>query len=227
MTRTILIIEDDEAIRIGLTDNLRFEGYQVLIADNGDDGLKMIEEQCPDLVLLDLNIPKLDGLSLCTQLRAKQNHCPVIMLTAKGEVADKVAGFESGADDYVSKPFSVRELLARIKVRLQKNNAVPLLAIDNRVGVNLIDLQGCCLVKKDKRIPLTQSETQILQILLEQKGQVVSRNVFIDEIEQGRRFSNTRTLDNCMVKLRQKIEPDPANPVHIRTIHGMGYQLIA
>ena len=225
MSPTILVVEDDNAMRTGLTDNLEYEGYQVICADNGDDGLRIAIEDAPDLLLLDIMLPAQDGISVCRQLR--QNGCtfPIIMLTAKGEEIDKVVGLEIGADDYVTKPFSVRELLARIRSQLRRTRMQSDSQDQCAIGDALVTFANHTLNIGEQQIALSHGESEILRLLASRRGEVISREEFIEAIEDGKRFTNTRALDNCIVRLRRKIEPDPANPVMILTVHGMGYKL--
>lgn len=225
MNSTILIVEDDHAMRTGLTDNLEYEGYQVICADNGDDGLRIAMEDSPDLLLLDIMLPEQDGINVCRQLRQSGCTFPIIMLTAKGEEIDKVVGLEVGADDYVTKPFSVRELLARVRSQLRRTKMN--LATRDRcaIGDAVVTFANHTLDIGSRRIELSHSKSEILRLMASRRGEVISREEFINAIEGGMRFSNTRALDNCIVKLRRKIEADPAKPVLILTVHGIGYKL--
>ena len=226
MNPTILIVEDDNAMRTGLTDNLAYEGYQVICANNGDDGLRIAVEDEPDLLLLDLMLPAQDGISVCRQLRRSGCTFPIIMLTAKGEEIDKVVGLEVGADDHVTKPFSVGELLARIRSQLRRTEMNLEMGDRCTIGDAVVTLGNQTLNLGDHQIRLSHSESEILRLLLSRRGRVISRDEFINSIEDGNRFSNTRALDNCIVKLRRKIEPHPSKPVLILTVHGIGYKLV-
>lgn len=223
---TLLVVEDDKALRTGLIDNLEFEGYQVLCADNGDDGLRMVLEDSPDLLLLDLALPKLDGLSVCQKLRQSGRLLPVIMLTANSEESQKISGLDVGADDYVTKPFSIKELLARIKSQLRRSDMNQRREGSYVIGDTIVMLNRNTVQVNKSSIDLNASEADILRLLMANRGGVVSRETFISTIAEGRRFTNTRALDNCIVKLRKKLEPDPTNPTIIRTVHGEGYKLL-
>lgn len=223
---TLLIVEDDRALRTGLIDNLEFEGYQVLCADNGDDGLRMALEDHPDLLLLDLALPKQDGLSVCQKLRQCGHILPVIMLTAKSEESHKIRGLNVGADDYVTKPFSIKELLARIKSQLRRSEMNQRSSDCCTVGDALVMFDRNTVQIKQNLMELNASEAEILRLLVTNRGSVVSREKFISAIAEGTRFTNTRALDNCIVKLRKKLEPDPAHPTMILTVHGKGYKLL-
>lgn len=223
---TVLIVEDDRALRTGLIDNLEFEGYQVLCADNGDDGLRMALEDHPDLLLLDLALPKQDGLSVCQKLRQHGRVLPVIMLTAKGEESHKISGLNVGADDYVTKPFSIKELLARISSQLRRREMNWRSDDYCTVGDALVMFDKNTLQINQTSIELNASEADILRLLVTNRGSVVSREKFISTIAGGTRFTNTRALDNCIVKLRRKLEPDPTHPTVILTVHGEGYKLL-
>lgn len=223
---TLLVVEDDSALRTGLIDNLEFEGYQVLCADNGDDGLRMVLEDSPDLLLLDLALPKQDGLSVCEKLRQCGRVLPVIMLTAKGEESHKISGLNVGADDYVTKPFSIKELLARIKSQLRRSEMNHRPSDSYTVGGAVVMLDRNTVRINKNTIELSASEADILRLLVNNSGRVVSRETFISSIANGTRFTNTRALDNCIVKLRKKLEPDPTHPTIILTVHGEGYKLL-
>lgn len=212
-------------MRRGLSDNLEFEGYDVLVSDNGEDGLAMILEESPDLVLLDLMLPRMDGVALCRKVREQNRQTPIIMLTAKGHLTDKVTGLEVGADDYVTKPFSLHELLARIRAVLRRVGERESDPQSSRIGDVALDLEGCEVVRDGIATPISHRESEILRILLENQGKVVSRDLLLNQVWGLDRFPTTRTVDNHIVRLRKLIEPDPKNPHWIVTIHGMGYKL--
>ena len=226
MTHTILVVEDDPSMRKGLVDNLEFEGYQLMTADNGEDGLRMAMEENLDLVLLDVMLPQIDGISLCRRLREANNYLPVIMLTARGEEIDKVVGLEVGADDYLTKPFGLRELFARIRTQLRRVDRQVDTQQRLQLGSAVVNFTTNTLEANGQRFELNQSESDILQLLSQRQGKVVTREEFINQIEQGKRFSNTRTLDNCMVRLRRKLEQNPTQPRYLITVHGAGYRLV-
>lgn len=226
MNQTILIVEDDHSMRTGLLDNLQYEGYQTLCADNGKDGLNMAIEDDPDLLLLDVMLPKMDGITVCRRLRESGCTLPVIMLTARSEEIDKVVGLEIGADDYMSKPFSIRELLARIRSQLRRAKMSSDVSQRCMVGDAVINFSTLTLESGGQRFELGQSESDILRLLVEHRGRVITRDEFIITIGAGNRFSNTRALDNCIVRLRRILESNPAQPAHLVTVHGLGYKLV-
>lgn len=222
MTVLVLVVEDDSAMRTALADNLEFEGYRVACADNGRDGLALALADEPDLVLLDLMLPGQDGVAVCRALRQAGRTMPVLMLTARGQEHDKVIGLDAGADDYVTKPFSVAELLARVRAALRRaeGRTAPI-----RLGDWEADLQAGTLVGEARRVELPQREAGILRALAARRGCPVSRDVLAQAAWGDERQPNTRTIDNLVMQLRQRIEPDPANPRWILTAHGVGYRL--
>lgn len=221
----ILIVEDEPNMRMGLKDNLEFEGYDVDSADNGEDGLKKILENKFDLVILDIMLPKMSGFDVCKKTREKAISTPIILLTAKGEEIDKIVGLELGADDYVTKPFSLRELLARIKAILRRTGEIS----KENESVNIGRLQlyfGTYNAFEDgEQVQLSHKEFELLKYLFDHKNQTVSRDDLLQNV-WGDIYTTSRTIDNFIVKLRQKIEIDPNNPKVILTVHGIGYKLI-
>lgn len=227
MKEKILIIEDEEDLVKGLKINLVDEGYEVDYALNGKEGLEKALEEKPDLILLDIMLPGMNGLEICKELRQKKLDIPILMLTAKGEEIDKVIGLEIGADDYISKPFSIRELLARVKAHLRRENrggeAVPSIVQFETVK---IDFGHYKVIRKDDEIDLTSLEVDVLSYLIGQEGKVVSRDDLLDKIWGYEKFPTTRTIDNHILKLRKKIEMDPNHPRHILTVYGGGYRFV-
>ena len=225
MKNRILIIEDEEDLVEGLKLNLADEGYELDWAFDGTEGLRKALEQAPDLIILDIMLPEMDGLELCRHLRQKGVGIPIIMLTAKGKEIDKVVGLEIGADDYVTKPFSVRELLARIKAHLRRANReekdVPKIYSFDDVEIDFAHLK---VRRKGKEWDLTALEMEILKYLIAQRGKVVSRNDLLDKIWGYESYPTTRTIDNHILKLRKKIEEDPAHPGYIISVYGVGYR---
>jgi DNA-binding response OmpR family regulator len=221
----IAIIEDDPTMRALLKDNLEAEGYKTVTAADGEDGLKLAAEERPDVVLLDVMLPKMDGIEVCRRLRAKGLNTPVIMLTARKQEVDVVVGLEIGADDYVTKPFSMRELLARVKAILRRRGAPGELARFAFDDVEA-DFRRRVLRKKGKESPLTHYEAEILRMLVSRAGQTVKRNEMLDEIWGEDAFPTNRTIDNHIVRLRAKIEKNPDKPRHILTVHGEGYKFV-
>jgi two-component system alkaline phosphatase synthesis response regulator PhoP len=223
----ILIVEDEEGLLKGLELNLSREGYRILTATDGEAGIKLALRENPHLVLLDIMLPGINGLDVCRELRRKGFDAPIIMLTAKSEEMDRVVGLEIGADDYVTKPFSRRELLARIRARLRSSAASPSEQLAryrfNRIE---IDFEKCCASKDDKPLELTSKEYDILRLMIRHRGEVVSRDRMLNEVWGYEAYPATRTVDSHIVKLRQKIEDDPADPKHILSIYGEGYKFV-
>ena len=225
MTR-ILIAEDEADMAMGLRDNLQFEGYEVIVVSDGEEAVRTAAEQSPDLILLDVMMPKLDGLEACQRIRQSGFMVPILMLTAKSQEIDIVRGLEAGADDYITKPFSVRELLARIKAALRRTGAGKGLAKILRVGDATVDMVKGHVSRGDQTAVLGYFELEILKMLVENAEQPVERNKILDVIWGLEGFPVTRTVDNHIVSLRRKIEPDPKNPRHIVTVHSIGYRFV-
>ena len=222
----ILIVEDEPDMVMGIKDNLEIEGYQVLTALDGEKALEVAQSQCPDLILLDIMLPKLNGFEVCKQLRQKGMDTPIIMLTAKSQEVDKVLGLELGADDYITKPFSIRELLARVKAVLRRPRQPPEKIDTYQFGSVEVDFRKSIALKQGEPIDLSHYEAEILRLLIANKGEPISRNRILDEVWGYELYPTTRTIDNHVVKLRQKVEDDPHNPTHIVTVHGMGYKFV-
>jgi len=227
MKEKILIIEDEEDLVKGLRLNLKDEGYQVAWASDGEQGIDRVFKEKPDLILLDIMLPKKDGLEICRELREKKITIPIIMLTAKGEEIDKVVGLEIGADDYITKPFSVRELLARIKAHLRREErdtrSIPDVFTSGDVEIDFNHLK---VKRKDRERDLTSLEAEILKYFISRPGEVVKRDDLLDKIWGYERFPTTRTIDNHILKLRKKIEEDPSRPRHILSVYGEGYRFL-
>lgn len=225
MTR-ILIVEDEAQMRQGLKDNLEFEGYEVDMAEDGEQCLLMAEKNEYNLILLDIMLPKLSGFDACKQLRAKGFDRPIIMLTAKGEEIDKVLGLELGADDYMTKPFSLRELLARIKAVLRREGRGRKQGVNvdiGRINVNFSKFEAS---EDGKGITLSHREFEVLKYLWEHENHLVSREDLMNDVWGMGDMTTTRTVDNFILKLRQTIEINPSHPKHIITVHGLGYKYI-
>ncbi len=222
----ILVVEDEPQMLLGLQDNLEFEGYQVTGASDGQRGYDLISANKYDLILLDIMLPKLSGTDLCKKLRAEGNSTPIIMLTAKGEEIDRVLGLELGADDYITKPFSLRELLARIKAVLRRVPADDKSETTIIVGRLTIDLTSYNAAEGDVTIPMTHKEFELVKCLWQNRNNTVSREELLNKVWGYDEMISTRTIDNFILKLRQKIESDPKSPQHILTVHGIGYKLI-
>lgn len=222
----ILIVEDEPNMRIGLKDNLEFEGYKADIAEDGEEALYKIRNNAYNLVLLDVMLPKKSGFDVCKTIRKDGIKVPVILLTAKGEEIDKVLGLELGADDYVTKPFSLRELLARIKAVLRRGGTETDESSEIQIGNLKIDFAGYKAFIKSEQVPMSHKEFEILNYLWNKKNSTVSRDDLLSEIWGYDEAPTTRTVDNFIVKLRHKIEKDPNHPQFILTVHGIGYKLV-
>ncbi len=224
----ILIVEDDPKMQIGLRDNLEFEGYDVKVVNNGKSGLQEILDNTYDLVILDVMLPQMSGFDVLRKSREKGVTTPVIMLTAKGEEIDKVLGLELGADDYVTKPFGLRELIARVKAVLRRHEGQTSGSSSQvKIGNVEIDFEGYTATASGQSLAMTPKEFDILKFLWQHRNKVVTRDQLLTNVWGYDESISTRTVDNFILKLRQKIEDDPAHPRNIITIHGTGYKLIA
>ena len=226
MSTHILIVDDEANMRRGLKDNLEFEGYEVSEAVDGANALETLKEIQPDLIVLDVMMPNLSGFEVCKQLRKEGNETPIILLTAKGEEIDKVLGLEMGADDYVQKPFSIRELIARIKAILRRSEKPSKNDSLVTIGELTVDFKKYIATRAGQDEKLSHKEFEILQYLLDHQGAVVDRYELLKNVWGYNEQPTTRTVDNFIVRLRQKVEVDPSNPKHIITVHGSGYKLI-
>ena len=225
MTR-ILVVEDDPAILRGLSDNLRLESYEVVTAADGAAGDRLAHEARPDLIVLDLMLPKLSGYELCRKLRSEGLTTPILMLTARGEEADRVLGLDLGADDYVTKPFSVRELLARIRALLRRAHPPRPLPDEIRFNDIVVDFRSYEAMKGGAAVDMTAKEFQLLRLLAARAGEVVSRGELLEEVWGYDTVPNTRTVDNHVASLRAKLEPDTSGTRHIQTVHAVGYKFV-
>ena len=226
--KRILIIEDDRAILRGLKDNLEYDKYEVLTATDGEQGYCLIQEKKPDLIILDLMLPKMSGYELCRKVREEGLTTPILMLTARGEEVDRVLGLDLGADDYVTKPFSVPELLARIRAilrRMQRSKIGPL-PNELRFGKVVIDFKRFEASRAGKVLNMSRKEFGILRLLAARVGEVVTRDELLDEVWGYEQYPTTRTVDNHIALLRSKVEEDPSKPRHLLTVHGVGYKLV-
>ena len=222
----ILIIEDEKEMALGLKDNLEYEGHVVTIAGDGEAGLQSAMENPPDLIILDIMLPKKSGFDVCRELRSRKKGIPIIMLTARGEEVDKVLGLELGADDYITKPFSVREFLARVKAVLRRSQSHSDEDDFCRIGKIQVDFTRYMARDDEGEMELTHKEFEIMRYFLDHHGQSISRDQLMEEVWGYEAYPTTRTVDNHIVKLRKKIEQDPARPRHILTVHGIGYKYI-
>lgn len=222
----ILVIEDEPNMVAGLRDNFEFEGYEVLTARDGVEGLERALQESPDLVILDVMMPRMSGLEVCRQLRAKRASIPIIMLTARGQEVDKVVGLELGADDYVTKPFSIRELLARVKAILRRTAAIPKQQEQHSFGDVEVDLHYRRVLKAGKVLDISSKEFELLQYFICHSGETLSRDRLLEEIWGYDNYPTTRTVDTHLVRLRQKLESDPQQPQYFLTVHGTGYRFV-
>jgi DNA-binding response OmpR family regulator len=220
----ILVVEDDPAILQGLADNLAFESYEVLTATTGETGYRLVHEQKPDLVLLDLMLPNLSGYELCRKLRGEGIGTPIIMVTARGEEADRVLGLDLGADDYITKPFSIRELLARLRAVLRRTQPAVRRLDVLRFDDVTIDFRRFEARRGGTALELTRKEFGLLRLLAGRAGEVVSRDELLDEVWGYDVTPTTRTVDNHVASLRAKLERDSAAPRHLLTVFGVGYK---
>jgi DNA-binding response OmpR family regulator len=229
MNKRILVVEDDPYIRIGLVEALASKGYEMTECRDGGQVIDVVRQQKPDLVVLDIMLPRKSGYDICRELRQAGNSVPILMLTAKGHEADKVIGLELGADDYVTKPFGVRELIARVHALLRRGQLARL-AADKlpdhlHFGDVQIDVPALRGKRDDAAFELTPRELSVLALLYRERGNAVSRDRIFNEIWGIEYYGTTRTLDQVIVKLRQKIELEPSEPRHLLTVHGLGYRL--
>jgi DNA-binding response OmpR family regulator len=222
----ILIVEDEPNMVAGLRDNFEFEGYHVITAPDGVAGLERALSDSPDLVILDVMMPRMSGLEVCKHLKAKRPSTPIIMLTARGQEVDKVVGLELGADDYVTKPFSIRELLARVKAVLRRVQNLPKNGDHYTFGDVEVNLKSCQVSRKGKPLDFSSKEFELLKYFLTHSGEAVSRDQLLEDVWGYDRFPTTRTVDAHIVRLRQKLEPKPDDPHYFLTVHGVGYKFV-
>lgn len=222
----ILIVEDEPNMVAGLRDNFEYEGYEVITAPDGVAGLERALHEAPDLVILDVMMPRMSGLDVCKQLKAKRPSIPIIMLTARGQEVDKVVGLELGADDYVTKPFSIRELLARVKAVLRRARTVPKEQDRYSFGDVEVNLRSCQVARGGKALDFSSKEFELLKYFLCHPGETLSRDRLLEDVWGYDKFPTTRTVDAHIVRLRQKIEAKPEEPRFILTVHGTGYKFV-
>lgn len=224
--KKILIIEDDPAIRTGLRESLTSEGYTVSEADTGNSGFDIASKNNFDLIVLDLILPGKDGIEICKDLRSDGVKTPIIMVTSRKEEIDKILGLEIGADDYVTKPFSIRELLARVKALIRRSTYEPGDIEEVAFADLIINFKNQEMLKGATQLKLSATEYRILHYFIDHEGEVISRDKFLDEVWGYDSYPTTRTVDNYILSLRKKIEDDPANPKHLVTIHKVGYKFV-
>lgn len=223
----ILIIEDEPEMADGLKDNFEFDGHDVLIAEDGEIGKNMALDKDPDLIILDIMLPKKSGFDLCKELRSEGIKTPIIMLTARGQEIDKVLGLELGADDYITKPFSVRELLARVKAVLRRySDKIESKGSVLQIGRLKIDLNRYHAEDEKGEVELTHKEFEIIKYFIQNKGKMISRDQLLDDVWGYEVYPTSRTVDNHILHLRKKIEYNPENPRHFLTVHGIGYKYV-
>lgn len=222
----VLIIEDEPEMMLGLRDNFEFEGYLVISAQDGEEGLNLALTEHPDIILLDVMLPQISGLDVCRHLRQKRFDAPIIMLTARGQEIDKVVGLEVGADDYVTKPFGLKELLARVRAHLRRTVKQDSVMEIYSFGDVEINFRQHLAKKSGTPIELTPREFELLKCFINHLSEVVSREQLLNEVWGLNNYPFTRTVDNHIAKLRQKIEDRPDEPQYIITVHRVGYKFI-
>lgn len=224
--KTILIVEDDNAILKGLKENLELEHFNVLAENDGEEGYKSAVKNKPDLIVLDIMLPSKNGFDICKDIRKENINTPIIMLTGKSTESDKVLGLELGADDYMTKPFSVRELIARIKAILRRINNIEKEFENFTFGDIYLDFKKLIAKKGKKILEMSLKEFEILKFFIKNEDNVISRNQLLDEVWGYDVFPTTRTVDNYILMIRKKIENNPSIPKHILTIHSAGYKFV-
>jgi DNA-binding response OmpR family regulator len=222
----ILVVEDDLAILRGLKDNFVSEGYEVLAAEDGAEGYRLAQEEDPDLIVLDLMLPGLSGYEICQKLRDEGDSVLILMLTARGEETDRVLGLDLGADDYVTKPFSIRELKARVRALLRRAEAASAPLDTLSFGDVEVDFPQYVARKGGEPVEMTPKEYGVLRYLASRAGEVVSRYQLLEEVWGYGKFPTTRTVDNHIAALRAKLEDDPSEPRFLQTVHRVGYKFV-
>jgi len=225
-SKTILLVEDDPSLAMGLVDALEFEGFAVVHASRGSEAVELARLRAPDCILLDLMLPDLNGYQVCERIRRHDPSTPIVMLTARSQEADKIRGLDVGADDYVTKPFSIGELLARIRAVLRRTSRPGAGEQAFVIGEASIDPVAHTLLRGEHAEQLSFYEVELLKLLYERKGQPVSRDEILKRVLGIDGNPSNRTVDNFVVKLRKKIEQEPAQPRHILTVYGLGYKLV-
>ena len=220
----VLIVEDDEAMAVALRDGFGFEGYEVSLAHDGDEALRMATGESRDLVILDVMLPKTSGLDVCRQIRKEGGNVPIIMLTARGQEIDKVIGLKSGADDYVTKPFSFLELVARVEAVLRRASGDPSGREQYRFGDVRLEFERREATKGRKAVDLSRREFELLKYMVHHRGKAIPRERLLEAVWGYNHDSHTRTVDMHVAKLRKKLEDDPGRPAFIVTVHGVGYK---
>jgi DNA-binding response OmpR family regulator len=222
----VLVVEDDPGILRSVADNLKFEKYEVVTATDGETAYTLQQNQTPDLIVLDLMLPRLSGLELCRRLRAEGIQIPILMLTARSEEADRVLGLDLGADDYVTKPFSVAELMARVRALLRRTTVAANLPTTLKFGQVEVDFKKYVARRRGKPIEMTRKEFDLLRFLAARRDMVVTRDELLNKEWGFDANPITRTVDNHVANLRAKLEADPSRPVYLQTVHGVGYKFV-
>ena len=222
----VLVIEDEPAIVTGLRDAFEHNGFSVISAADGQTGLDLAVSKTPDLIILDLKLPKKDGMEVCRELRNRNIWTPIIMLTARSAEPDRIAGLELGADDYVTKPFSIRELIARARALLRRAAAPEGAPERARVGDAIVDFKQYVVIKGSQTYGLTPMEVSLLRLFMGHPHEVITRERLLNDVWGFNAFPTTRTIDTFLLRLRHKIETDPRKPVHFITVHGAGYKFV-
>lgn len=224
--KTILIVEDDSSILKGLKENLELEHFKIISESDGEDGYKSAINNKPDLIILDVMLPSKNGFDICRDIRKENINTPIIMLTGKSAETDKVLGLELGADDYITKPFSIRELIARINAILRRVNNIEKEFDNYSFSDVAIDFKKMEVIKGNKNIEMSLKEFEVMKFFIKHEGEVVTRNQLLDEVWGYDVFPTTRTVDNYILMIRKKLESNPSLPKHIITMHSAGYKFI-
>ena len=224
--KTILIIEDDISILRGLKDNLKYEGYSVVTETNGKKGLQLALEKNTDLILLDIMLPGMNGYEICKKIKKEKPELPIIMITARGSEMDKVSGLDIGADDYITKPFSIPELLARVRAVIRRFNQEKESPQQYSFGEIKLDFIKYLAFRNTQEIKLSSKEFEILKYFIEHEGEAIHRHDLLNEVWGYKAMPTTRTVDNFILDLRKKLEEDPANPQHLIGVRGVGYKFV-
>ncbi len=224
--QTILIIEDDPAILLGLKKNLSYEGYTVLTAENGERGLEMAFDAKPSLILLDVMLPGVNGFEICRTVRKHDPTVPILIISAKDQEIDKIMGLDLGADDYISKPFSVKEVVARVKAALRRSSALESDVDSVEFGGTAIDFRGRSVKIEGGEVDVSPREFDLLAYLVRNPNRVLARDQILNRVWGYDYYGTARTIDNFIQKLRRKVEPDPENPQFIVTVRGVGYKFV-
>ncbi len=228
MSKRILVVEDDQHLADGLRINLELEGYEPILAESAEVGWQFWKRGGIDLILLDVMLPGMDGFEFCRRIRREGDRVPVLFLTARDQTDDRIKGLETGGDDYITKPFHLRELLARIKGIFRRQEWLHESTVPRElaVGESVVDLEAHEARTPRGTFPLKEKEAQILRLLAEKQGEAVDRRTILDRVWGFDAYPTTRTVDNFILNLRKILEPDPSNPRHILTVHGVGYRLV-